>query len=311
LLQVDSRSPEGEGAFVNAPIAVTLVETEQEVFAAPMPTLELLRVDTMEVVPAFAVRANELQWSFRPEPVLASGTTYRATVNLGQTDGSTDVTQPPVTWEFTTGDTAAPTVALEGELQVTLVEGTDPIQDCVCGSCSDTGELLRVTKARVVLPRVLDGFGPRHGELWLTNDRPYAFTTEMKEPPDPTYESFLELGGWVPVDGDAPGEVLRTVPSEDRAYRLCVAFRAMDARGDVAYAAPVCLEEFDFPVEQPLGADPQPPVGPDAEPPAAASSRTTSACSLVAPQGAVSAGASWAGLALLGLLLRRRARTGR
>lgn len=332
LYAVAARAPEGEQAPLNTPITVALsaVAGSEAVPGEPFePTATLTDPSGAQLALARVAStwkadgAGQLQevLGFVPPSQLAPSTTYRVVFESGLSDASGNFELGKASWTFSTGESLQPRFALQGPLVATIEPGTDAIVDCPGNcTCTQTGTQ-SVTKARVKVPLARDGFGPRWGELWLTNERPFAFTTSMKPPADAPYEGLVQLSTLVPLDDAAQPEALLTVPSEYRAYRPCFSFRAADARGDQAFAEPICLDELDVPLEEPIVEQPSEPEPDPGSPPAGAgapsvgsspperSSPTSSACGVTAaraPQGASGALA----LTLLGLALgsRRRGR---
>lgn len=288
---VASQLPTGEGAPLNTPLVVELTESaDGPVYDAINPTLTLSVKGNDEALEVKAVgAASRLSWV--PVEPLEPSTEYEAHVNLGY-EGHADTI-----WTFTTGDVTAPSLALEGELEATLEAGREPILQCDrCGGpCTDTGEEREVTWANLTLPRVKDGFSGRRGEVWLTDDTPYSFTSDEKPAASETDTHLVSLSTFVLFDDDGkPTQNVRlTLPEEAEPYHPCFVLRVFDDRGDTAISEPLCLEAS-FPT-----VDPEPVVT-DRE------SNTSSGCSfgVNSPTGASSL---LAALGFVALLRRRRA----
>lgn len=291
---VGQRAPSGEGAFVNAPIQVTLEEGEDgPVVDGLEPTLVLSKRGSAEPLtlrPLLAAPA--LVWV--PLEPLEPLATYEAHYNPGY-EG-----QPDTVWQFTTGSSAAPELTLNGKLEVTLEEGTDPVYGPLndCGTGAQTGTVT-VTKARVKLPQAMGGFAGRFGELHLTDERAFDFSAASKTAPAVNEGHLVSRPAYANLERD--DELVITLPQQVEPYRPCFAFRATDARGDQAQAEPLCLDQ-PFPATE--AATPEPSKVTDDGP------RTSSSCSFAAPGGSVG---GVVGLAVaLGLSAwRRRALTRR
>jgi MYXO-CTERM domain-containing protein len=226
-----------------------------------------------------------------PRQPLTPSTTYEASFNTGY-EGA-----PDHVWQFTTGQTTTPPIALEGELSAELVPGIDPILDCpqCSGACVQTGER-NVTKALVRLPRVKGGFAGRTGHVWLTDDTPYDFREPRKLPPLPNEQHLVSLSSFVVFgdDGLPTQDVLITLPEESEPYRPCFAFVVSDERSEGAFAEPFCLDEA-FPLSS---------AQPETVSDEAVTGGDSSACSF----GVASSRRAYAAFALLALaaLTRRR-----
>jgi MYXO-CTERM domain-containing protein len=238
-----------------------------------------------------------------PVAALEAETAYEAHLNRGY-EGV-----PDTIWTFTTGTKSTPPLSLEGELEVTLEPGTDTILECPSDrkpACSNsegcTDRVVAVSKARVKIPRSIDGFPRRFGHLRLTNDVPFDFSPASKTPsPDAGYDVSVEE--YTNLDDPSVTEMQITVPDRAVAYRPCFAFSAVDERGDQATSKPLCLEPIAPAAnEGGAGAMPNPDDGLAANKPPSA---TSEGCSVgpTKPNGSV-----W--LAALGLYALARRRRG-
>jgi len=263
---VASASPSGDDVPLNAPLLVELAESaDGPVYEEMSPRLVLTIKGDDRALPVLAGGlAPHLVWV--PSEPLLPNTISEAHYNPGY-EG-----HPDRIWQFTTGDSVTPPVALEGALRASLEAGRDPILECSdCGASCVEKEQRAVTKARLRLPVVKDGFEPRRGELWLTDDTAYDFALPDKDSAPSTEGHVVALVTSVAFDaeGKPTGDVLVTLPEEDEPYRPCFALRVTDARGDQASAEPLCLTES-FPAAD-TESDP-PPVVTDRE------ANTSSAC---------------------------------
>jgi MYXO-CTERM domain-containing protein len=307
--------PASGSAPLNAPLLIALVDLRDGVQTTPF-VPQLVLTEAGSQAPIAVGPANSFlsptELSFVPQQPLSPTTKYRATFDAGQSlDGSTAPgASGSVSWEFTTGEALVPTLALDGALQVTLEAGEDPIQDCgLCGGCVETGKL-PVTKARVVLPKLVGGFAgvdtAVQGKLVLTNDAP-ADLPELT--PNPTSHSLVRSERAVALSATGPSFTLISLPVEEVAYRPCFAFSVTDARGDVALAQPICLPDA-FPNTDVTPAAGGAAAGDEPAPASdtAAPPRTSKGCSATpSPSGSVSSLASL--LALLGGAASRRRRS--
>jgi len=278
---VDQQAPSGTDTALNAPVVVTLkANPDGPIANALEPTLVLNQSGQQQALPVRALSGPpDLVWV--PLSALAPNTRYEAHYSPGY-EGI-----PETTWQFTTGESQTPALALEGALEVSLEAGLDPVSDCTkaneCGGgCIEKGQR-SVTKARVKLPSSVGGFPKRRGELHVTDERAFDFAPVTKTRPDPNEGHLVSLSAYADLETDH--EILLTLPEEAAPYRPCFAFRATDARGDEALSVPLCLSQT-FPA----------PAEPE-------DSSASVSCSFAAPAG----GSSFA-LALVGLstLIRRR-----
>lgn len=316
---VDTVGPMSADAPLNTPLFIHLREdptgaTDQDVTTAL--TLTIQGTDKTVALKPPGAPPDEVWVPVEP---LEPETTYEARYSPGF-EG-----EPDTVWTFTTGTETQPTFSLEGKFEVTLEPGIQTVvqcpQDaCICG-CSEEEQAaacteieVPVTNARVKLPRAVGGFSTRGGVVALTNDEPKSFSDITKHEPDP---HLFAVTSYQQVDLDDPDitEVLIPLPDAEAPYRPCFAMLANDARGDIAVAEPLCLEES-FPAETGGTATPDGGSGPvpttndslandQKKPPS-----TSEGCS-VANAGASKSAGVW--LALLGVLSvaqRRRRRHG-
>jgi MYXO-CTERM domain-containing protein len=302
---VERQAPTSAAAPLNTPLLVTLTEEPSgpadDGFA---PTLTLTKAGSdlaVELKPLGGLPT--LSWI--PVAPLEPETTYEAHFNPGY-EGI-----PDTIWPFTTGTESAPPLSLEGELHVTLesgVEAVDVCNPCVnkCGNEGDCAaacrvEFQNVTKARVTLPRAVNGFAQRTGALWLTDDKPYDFSEITKTLPEPYRGANVSVLTYADLDDPNITEVSITLPEAELAYKPCFAFEATDARSDRAAAAPLCLDA-PFPAANQAEPDPNQPgdgLANDIIKP-----RTSSGCSVGHP---TASGSAWlAALAVMGLTRKRR-----
>lgn len=238
-------SPLSTDAPLNAPIVLRLGKNVTDSDAPPLTPSLYLRASTSDETTAVSASSLGLgsdgELSFVPEANLPPNTTFAATFHTGQETASAD--QPAgTTWSFRTGSETAPGLSLEGALSVTLEPGEDNALECPnnCG-CTATGPAFAVTKARVKLPRLVGGFPTQRAELWLTDNAPATFLA----PHDIGSGSrMVQLGGQLRPEELEAGEAVWTVPEEETPYKPCFAFQAFDARGDVAQAQSLCLDEY-------------------------------------------------------------------
>jgi len=286
---VDQLAPGAADVPLNAPIQVTLKEgADGPVVNALEPTLSLTKLgDEQAVALKPLLGAPTLAWL--PLQPLAPSTTYEAHYNPGY-EG-----QPDTIWQFTTGSGTAPELALQGKLSVTLEAGTDPTYERIndCGSGVQTGTAA-VTKARVRLPHAVAGFAGRFGELHVTDERAFDFSTPAKSAPDANEGHLVSLSAYADLESD--DEIVLTLPEEAQPYHPCFAFRATDARADEALTEPLCLDQL-FPAAE-TKIEPEPSNSVDDQ------GRASSSCSFSAPAGGGSGG--FAVALLVGALLRRR-----
>ena len=270
---VDEAAPHGPDAPLNTPIVVTVKEGEDgPVVTELAPSLVLMMLGDEQALPLKPLLgAPTLAWV--PLAPLAPNTTYEAHYNPGY-EGI-----PDSVWQFTTGDSQTPPLALSGKLSVTLEEGIDTFYTAPsrCGSVPTDTEERRVTKARVKLPTISGGFPRRFGELHLTDERAYEFAEPSKTAADPNEGHLVSTSAYVSLDEEQ--QMLITLPEEEQPYRPCFAFRATDGRGDQVVAAPFCLDQ-----PFPLPAEPEP--EPTSAAPVVADDdlHTSSACSFSVPR---------------------------
>lgn len=248
---VKEQAPTSAAAPLNTPLIVTLIEdADGPVVESFNPTLTLTRGRADIGIELKALGAPPtLVWV--PVEPLAPGTLYVAHFNPGY-EGI-----PDSTWSFTTGTESTPPLSLEGELEVTLESAVEfvPTSPCIpgCGNAGDcagagTSEFVNVTKARVKIPRAVDGFAQRTGAVWLTDDKPYDFSPISKTGPLPYEGTNVSILSFADLDDPSVTEVLITLPEEQTPYEPCFAFAASDARGDRAISKPLCLDRPIMPV---------------------------------------------------------------
>ncbi len=305
---VEQQAPTGASAPINVPIVVTLrIDPNGPVGENFSPALSLTKAGSDVLVQLKPLGGlSTLTWV--PVQPLEPDTTYEAHFNPGY-EGI-----PDTIWPFTTATKAAPTLSLDGQLQVSLESAVESVATCPCtpgcgnqgdcaGACSN--QLVNVTKARVVFPRALYGFAERAGAVWLTDDKPYEFFPFSKTGPKPYQGNNVSTVAYADLDDPDVTEVLITLPEGEAPYKPCFAFDATDARGDQATAQPLCLDEL-FPAgtasEDPTVVDPDDGhdgLAHDMKQP----SRTSSGCSV----GRAGYSGAWlVSLGLLGLMRRWR-----
>ncbi len=292
---VDQQWPKAEPAPRNAPLVVTLkVGQDGHEYPSLEPSLVLTKSGDDQAI-ALKARGTAPRLVWVPAAPLDANTTYEARYNSGY-EG-----HPDSVWQLTTDDSLHPTLELEGQLQVSFEAGTDRVVRRNCNNCGTDclgDETIAVTKARVQLPRVVAGFENRTGELWLTDDSPYDFSSDARGVHEVSLPSYVRFDS----EGRPSEDVLVTVPEEATPYRPCFALRVTDERGDQATTEPLCVEET-FPFSLPGNPSDDPQTAPEV---AGSESKTSTSCSFGrAPQSATSLGAL-AGLFGFGALLRRR-----
>lgn len=297
---VTEQAPTSAAAPLNTPIVVTLGESaDGPVVEGFNPSLTLTKAGS-DIAIALKSLGGPPNLAWVPLESLEPETTYEAHFNPGY-EGI-----PDTIWPFTTGKESTPALSLEGELEVTFEAGTETFYSCpttlnTCGTndkADCTRQDVEVTKARVKLPRALDGFAKRSGVLWLTDDMPFDFSPGSKTAPPPYQGRNVSRVHYADLDGPSVVDVLITVPSQEEAYQPCFAFAASDARGDQATSAPLCVDLPAVPVVVENDADP---LANDIE-----RSGTSKGCSFGAQRASCNNG--WlAALALVALVRRRRA----
>lgn len=303
---VASQAPAGKGTPLNAPLVVLLRE-EPTIPEGPQlaASLTLTKQGADEAV-ALRALGYGLEQAWIPVEQLEPETTYAARFNTGY-EGI-----PDTTWTFTTGTEATPALSLEGALQATLEQGMGVFQSCPpnacpCG-CSDadraascTSLEIPVTRARVKLPRAVDGFAGRAGTLYVTDDKPYDVSPPAKTAPEPYTGQNVSISQFVNLDDANVTEVVIDLPEEDLDYQPCFAFSARDARGDQATIESVCLDEVVPGYAQPSA---NPDNGDDVAIDDVDTTSTSEGCSLSA---APSGNGAWLALvALLSVVRRHR-----
>jgi MYXO-CTERM domain-containing protein len=308
---VDTVGPTSADAPLNTPLFVYLREdpaapTDQEV----TPTLTLTIQGTDKTVALKPPGAPPDQVWVPVEP-LESETTYEARYSAGF-EG-----EPDTVWTFTTGTETQPTFSFEGKFEVTIEPGIQtvvqcPKDACICG-CSEEEQAAKctevevpVTNARLKLPRAIGGFSKRGGVVVLTNDQPDDFSDITKQEETEPHVFAVASNQQVDLDDPDVTEVIIPLPEAETPYRPCFAMLANDARGDIALAEPLCLDEtFPAASNQPE-ATPDPHLVDDTIKPKG----TSEGCSV---GGTSSSQGTSAWLALLGLVSvvqRRRRRHG-
>jgi hypothetical protein len=244
--EVNAKAPIGVGAPLNAPIVVKLSGSPVDVSSPAVVNTPSLTLTKAGAAAALDVKPVGFPAApiWVPVALLEPTTSYEAHFNSGYAG------VPDTTWPFTTGTESAPVFSLTGQLEVSLEPGTDMLLECItnCGfPCTNKGEI-KVTKARVKLPRASGGFAERSGTLWLTDDKPAEFFERSKTGPEPYRGNNVSLASYVNLEDPSVTELLVTVPSEALAYKPCFAFVASDARGDQASVEPLCLDATTVPI---------------------------------------------------------------
>ena len=126
---VDKAEPSGVNTPINAPLLVHLREEP----TAPaleqfVPNLTLTKQGSDEAVELKSLGYGAEQ-AWLPLSELDPETTYEAHFNPGY-EGA-----PDTIWTFTTSAEAWPTLALEGQLEVTIEEGTQTVLQCPNDAC--------------------------------------------------------------------------------------------------------------------------------------------------------------------------------
>jgi MYXO-CTERM domain-containing protein len=316
---VDAVGPTSADAPLNTPLFVYLREDPTGATDQDVPTALTLTIQGTDKTVALKPPGAPPDEVWVPVEPLEPETTYEARYSPGF-EG-----EPDTVWTFTTGTETQPTFSLEGKLEVTLEPGTQtvvqcPEDACICG-CSKEEQAaactkieVPVTNARVKLPRAVGGFSKRGGVIALTDDRPKEFSDITKHEPDP-YLYAVTSYQQVDLDDSEVTEVLIPLPEAETPYRPCFAMLANDARGDIAVAEPLCLEES-FPAETDGTVSPDGGSGPvpttddglanDQKQPTG----TSEGCSMSGASASQSASAWLALLGLVSVVQRRRRRHG-
>jgi hypothetical protein len=245
------------GVALNAPISMgfRVVPLTDETYAfneLENATLSLVEVATATVLETTLHRsaADSYFSIFVPKAKLEPHTLYRAESSLG------------ASWDFTTGDEERAALRLEGAIEVSYEAGSDPRVECqdlpgACGGpCTELGRD-DVTKARVTLPAVFDGFSDQHLQA-------YVSITEEAAAADETPRDF-----YTTITPGQAGEALLTMPvrADRKPYHACFTFTATDARGDSVTSAQFCSsEEVPVPPEAKPEPEPEPEPGPKPQP---------------------------------------------
>jgi MYXO-CTERM domain-containing protein len=245
---------QASGVALNAPISIgfEVVPLAEDTYAfndLENATLSLVEVATATVLETTPRRlASDNYFSvFLPKTKLKPHTLYRAESSLG------------ASWDFTTGEDERAVLRLEGPIEVSYEAGSDPRVECQnfpgsCGGpCTEVGRN-DVTKARLTLPAVFDGFSDAHL-------RAYVSISDQAAAPGDTPRDF-----YTPITQGLAGEALLTMPmrADRKPYRACFTFTATDARGDSVKSAQFCSSE-DVPVP-PEAKEPEPEPEPQPEP---------------------------------------------
>jgi hypothetical protein len=247
---VKQRAPSGGATPLNTPLTVQVAEDADgpvvESFESFKPSVTLTKAGSaIELKYLGGLRTVDsgvepLSWV--PVEPLEPETTYEAHFNPGY-EGI-----PDSSWAFTTGSESTPALALEGALAVTFEAGTETdydFNDCPADSCGFSScphRVVKVTKARVKIPRAFGGFPRRLGTLWVTDDEPFDFTPASETDPEPNGGHRAGRVEFADLDNPNITEVLITVPEVDTPYRPCFAFAASDLRGDQVTIDALCVD---------------------------------------------------------------------